>query len=295
MTAVAMARAISLAMWLACRCEAIERASLNVLSWSIHWQCGSKAGCREMAAGRLIQLGSQQNADIIVAIEFEENKWTPFDLTSAGLLGWTQVPGSCASPDRKHGDALSLDLAPGFTVLAHGGGCLGGLGTSTRAFAVARVVPPFEVAGCDSLCVIGVHMPHDSVTLGQDLILDVCGQDIATRCSVVAGDWNAPVTFHDFPIDNHTMDELWAQLVPDSQPLSIMAPDEMTCCFPDNKYAGYDDHVATNIAAAYLEHSHVFPYQIMQGGIHGTDTEEHKPVCVTLGLPIASVPQSRIV
>jgi hypothetical protein len=86
---------------------------LTVLSWNVHWQCGSDhiPGCRHAATSKLVALAQQHSADVIVAIELEHNDTAPLDLPSHGLPGtyppWTQVNGSCpgAAPG-KTGDAL---------------------------------------------------------------------------------------------------------------------------------------------------------------------------------------------
>jgi len=56
------------------------------------------------------------------------------------IYGTLLANGSCAHPSG-FGDAAALVFAPGWQVLSSDGGCLRHDG-DTRAFAVARVVPP---------------------------------------------------------------------------------------------------------------------------------------------------------
>merc|ERR1740121_2280633 len=94
---------------------------LGIVSWNVHWQCGSHPPCRDNAASHLIDLVKEQSAHIAVAIELEVNASTPLHLPSSGLTGWSQVAGSYpgATPDSA-GDALAVAVAPKFTVLAEG-------------------------------------------------------------------------------------------------------------------------------------------------------------------------------
>ena len=178
---------------------------LTVLSWNVHWQCGSDhiPGCREAATERLLQLAQENRADFIVTVELEESVSQPIDLRSHGLSsGWTQVNGSCPGNASNGGDAMAMAVGPGFSVLKADGGCLGGHAggvykADSRAFAVALVRPPTPVvAACPALCVIGLHSPHVDVTLGADKVERVCG-DARYACVVAAGDWNGmPRTRH---------------------------------------------------------------------------------------------------
>merc|ERR1712080_219861 len=93
---------------------------------------------------------------------------------------------------------------------------------------------------------------------GQDVVKKICGKTRA-GCTIALGDWNAPIKKG--PL-NHTVVDLWRELVNGSGPTAA-APDENTCCYPETKYHGADDHVVTNIAGAEVAGSLVFPYQIM--------------------------------
>lgn len=110
----------------------IASINLPVFSWNVHWQCGSDhiKGCQTAAAKRLTSLARANNAQIVAAIELEVTSDTPIDLPpfgnvqlttcfqsmvlhkftsiyiTAGLLGWSQVNGSCAGAPGKTGDAL---------------------------------------------------------------------------------------------------------------------------------------------------------------------------------------------
>ena len=139
---------------------------LNILSWNVHWQCGSNfiKGCRANATQRIIAMQQQVKADVVVAVELEQTDTTPVDLVAAGMgVHWEQISGSCAAVDGGSGDAIALMFdTTQYTVEARGGGCLGGAAgggykADARAFAVALVTPSKKkVAGCDKLCVIGV-------------------------------------------------------------------------------------------------------------------------------------------
>jgi hypothetical protein len=152
------------------------------------------------------------------------------------------------------------------------------------------VDPPVPVAGCEEsgICVIAVHCPHINITQGTATVAEVCGAAAAAgsgRCVVAVGDWNAPVAHRPPPITNSTVRERLSQLLGWSElelELTASAPDVNTCCYPTTKYLGIDDHVATNIAGATVVASHVYPFQLAS---FSNDTEEHKAIAVTLGLP----------
>ena len=69
--------------------------ALSVVSWNVHWQCGGLDPCREAAATRLQALSKEVSADVVVAIELEQNVTAPLDLPGTILPGWQQVSGSC--------------------------------------------------------------------------------------------------------------------------------------------------------------------------------------------------------
>lgn len=265
-------------------CAVLPASQWGVLSWNVHWQCGSDhiPGCREAATKRLLQLAHEHDANVIVAIEFEASVSQPINLHLHGMAsGWTQINGSCAGNVTNAGDAMSLAVGPGFGVLKSDGGCLGGHAggvyrADSRAFAVALVKPPSTVAGCPNVCVIGLHSPHVDITQGVDKIARVCGES-RHGCTVAIGDWNAPVSRE--PFCNYTVADRWTQLVGTTEALWA-APDELTCCYPNSKYTGWDDHVVTNIRGAHGT-AHVYPYQMSR---FSNDTEEHMPIFVELVL-----------
>jgi len=241
---------------------------LTVLSWNVHWQCGSDhlPGCRAAATARVAELADAHGATVVVAIELEHNDTAPIDLPAHGLGGghypaWLQVNGSCpGAAGGAPGDAIALafkpyvGLGPGWSpvvksyaagqpVYAAGGGCLGGDGggpdpwdkADSRAFAVALLKPPSPgVAGCEAgLCVIALHSPHVDITKGADTIAEVCGE-ARHQCTVAVGDWNAPISKRSFC--NFTVSDRWGQLLGDEHPTTLIgAPDENTCCFPESK------------------------------------------------------------
>ena len=263
---------------------AVASSNWGVFSWNVHWQCGSNyiSGCREAATKQLLQLAHEQNANVVVAVELEVSESQPIDLRSHGLAsGWAQINGSCSSHETSGGDAMALALGPGFGVLKSDGGCLGGHAggayrADSRAFAVALVTPPNPVAACPNVCVIGLHSPHVDITLGGDKVAQVCGE-ARHRCTVAAGDWNAPASKQ--PFCNYTVAERWGQLVGGADALWA-GPDELTCCYPNSKYHGWDDHVVTNVQGAHGT-AHVLPYQMSR---FSNDTEEHMPIFVELVL-----------
>ena len=264
---------------------------LRILSWNVHWQCGSDhiPGCRAAATQRFVDLARTADASIVLSVELEQTSSTPVDLPSHGLGSkWAAVNGSCAPlPPATTGDACALNFAPGYRVLASGGGCLGGdsgrgYSADARAFAVARVAPPGPVAGCPGgLCVIGLHSPHINITAGADTVARVCGGG-RPECTVAMGDWNAPVAKRVF--NPYTVSDRWAQLVGTPPAFSVAAPDVNSCCYPEVKYSGVDDHVVTDVPGARATEA-LLPYQMKD---FSSDTEEHMPLLVNLTLPVAA-------
>ena len=61
----------------------------------------------------------------------------------------------------------------------------------------------------------------------------------------------------------------------------VGAPDENTCCYPESKYHGWDDHAVTNIRGASISAT-ALHYQMVS---FGSDTEEHKPIVVSMVFP----------
>ena len=61
----------------------------------------------------------------------------------------------------------------------------------------------------------------------------------------------------------------------------MAAPDENTCCFPESKYQGWDDHAVTNVMGATVTAT-VLHYQMSS---FANDTEEHKPIVAKVSLP----------
>jgi hypothetical protein len=274
---------------------ACTAVNFNILSWNVHWQCGSNfiKDCRDAATKTLVDHATTYNADVIVAVELEETSSTAIDLPSHGLdtdqEHWTQVNGSCVGAPGKTGDAIALALRSGHKVLASSGGCLGGHAggvykPDARAFVVALVKPAQAVAGCDAgLCIVGIHSPHVDITEGSDKVEKVCG-DARHSCTIGIGDWNAPFSVQ--PFCNFTVHDRWEQLVGPEPASGLVAhPDENTCCYPESKYQGWDDHVVSNVPKAQFgESSIVLPYAMTK---FSNDTEEHRAIFVELALPAA--------
>jgi len=258
-------------------------ASVPTFVWNVHWQCslakqGASEACKERMAGRFVQLAKHSGAQIAAAIELSHGWSNPMSLSAAGLSGWSQVDGSCSHDlfGKPHGDAAALAFAPGWKVQKGGGGCLRH-DMDTRAFAVARVVPPMPVEGCPSLCVVTLHAPHQPITRGKGLVKSVCGA-ARLRCTVAMGDWNAPAEKVGF---------LWSQFIGGAPP-NLATPNAKTCCFPEAlhqraPWGGVYDHVATNIGSAKTVGQAIYAYQLLREN----PVEEHKPVHVRLALPAA--------
>lgn len=269
-----------------------SNALLPVLSWNVHWQCGSDyvVGCRTFATKKFLDLMAKTAPDVAVIIELEADSNNPVNLVGDGALpGWNQVNGSCHGRLSSSGDALALLLHESYKIRFSGGGCLGGAAVwpytpDARAFAVALVDPPFKVKGCElsGLCIIALHSPHVNITEGQETVEKVCGV-AKQNCVVAAGDFNAPVVHRLPPITQSTVHERLSQLLLTSITITAAAPDVITCCYPPVKYFGIDDHVATTIPDASIVSNEVFPFQTPT---MGDDTEEHNPITVTLSLPL---------
>lgn len=203
---------------------------LSVLSWNIHWQCGSDhhmPGCREAATAKVVALAKSHSVGMVVAVELEHNDSSPIDLPSHGLVtesypSWVQINGSCPGAGTAPGDTLALafDRAKGWNPVKSYGGCLGGANggpdpwdkADARAFVVALLKAPTPgVAGCEAgICVIALHSPHVKITEGADKVAEVCGE-ARHSCTVAVGDWNAPISKQTFC--NYTVADRWGQLL----------------------------------------------------------------------------------
>ena len=88
------------------------------------------------------------------------------------------------------------------------------------------------------------------------------------------------------PFCNFTVHDRWEQLVGPEPASGLVAhPDENTCCYPESKYQGWDDHVVSNVPKAQFgESSIVLPYAMTK---FSNDTEEHRAIFVELALPAA--------
>ena len=292
---------------------------LSIVSWNTHWQCGSDyiKGCRANATGVLIALAKQFDADVVVSIEIEASSSTPVALTSASsaptipptlpaaksanaATGWTQINGSCPGLNGATGDAMALLInhrrfhvaqSKSPTVISSGGGCLGGdaggvYKADARAFAVALLTPSTPIAGCPhGVCFIGLHAPHINITdpTGIATVARVCelSNPGAMKCIIGVGDFNAPISKQ--PFCDYTVADRWEQLLSGGSvesTITAAGPDAMSCCYPQSKYMGWDDHVATSVVGASVTSAQLLGYEMKQG-----DTEEHMPIAVTLALP----------
>lgn len=177
------------------------------------------------------------------------------------------------------------------TVISSGGGCLGGdaggvYKADARAFAVALLAPSTPITGCPhGICMIGLHAPHINITdpTGIATIARVCelSKPGAEQCVIGAGDFNAPISKQ--PFCDYTVEDRWEQLLSGGSAESAITaagPDAMSCCYPQSKYMGWDDHVVTSVVGASVTSAQLLGYEMKQG-----DTEEHMPIAVTLGLP----------
>jgi hypothetical protein len=245
---------------------------LQTFFWNVHWECslsarGAKATCKHRIGRRFAQLALEAKAEVVASVELSDGNSKPASLSSFGLPGWTQVDGLC-----KHGnggDAAALAFAPTWRVEKSGGGCLR-TDYDTRAFAVARVVPPQPVQGCPRLCIIAIHAPHSYINKGKATVQRVCGE-AASRCGVAMGDWNVPA---------RNVGRLWSQLIGGRVP-GAAVPDVRTCCFPESHHYGVFDHLATNIQGARHDGHKVYPYQLLSEN----PVKQHRAVAARLILP----------
>jgi len=244
--------------------------SLKAFFWNVHWQCsvaarGSSQSCRERAAQRFRQLAGEAGAAVVASVELSYGMSQPMPL----MPGWAQANGPCPRGDG--GDSVALAFAQGWQVEATGGGCLR-QDWGTRAFAVARVVPPAPVKGCPKLCFVAIHAPHSWINAGHDIVSGVCG-DAVQHCAVAMGDWN---------VNDGQVPTRWLELVGGNAP-GVIVPNERTCCWPEWQHYGWYDHIATNIPGAWSEGHTVHDYQITEEN----PWAQHKPVSVQLALPTA--------
>lgn len=245
---------------------------VSTLFWNVHWECsvaarGASHSCKRRIGQRFVELAKAAEAEVVASVELSDGMSKPASLIYFGLNGWTQVDGPCAKGSG--GDSAALAFAPSWRVEASGGGCLR-YDWDTRAFAVARVVPPSPVEGCPSLCFVAIHAPHTSIHKGKEEVSRVCG-DSAHHCAVAMGDWNTPV---------YGVGNLWSSLIGGDKP-HLSFPDERTCCWPESHHYGVFDHVATNVPGAVQDSFKVHPYQLLEEN----PRKQHKAVAARLLLP----------
>mmetsp|Transcript_81581 Transcript_81581/g.249224 ORF Transcript_81581/g.249224 Transcript_81581/m.249224 type:complete len:239 (-) Transcript_81581:328-1044(-) len=219
---------------------------------------GHNSACRTAAVSRFGELVREAGAEIAASIEMNG--------AAGALPGWSST--------NEYQDAVSLHVAPGWTVLKHGGGniCCNG----ARGLAVALAEPPRLVAGCPLLCLLAVHPGHTPIAsatgTGKDIVLGVCG-DAAERCSIAIGDWNvdaAGVAGGEF--------SSFSRLT-GGQP-TLVAPNSLTCCHPST--CCLYDHLATNIVGAKLLSTRIWEYQLTD---QFAMKEQHMPIAVTIAVP----------
>jgi len=181
---------------------------------------------------------------------------------SGALNGW--------SASGEYQDAVSVMVAPGWTVHKKGGGQIRS-GSGARGVAVMLVTPPFAVSGCSQLCVLGVHPGHSQITGGKNIVNSVCGK-VADNCAIATGDWNVPA--------KSVTGGSWGNLIGGTP--SIVAPDQVTCCHSAG--SAPFDHAGTNIQGATLGGSKVWGYQLLD---KFPMKEEHMPTSVTFNFKAA--------
>lgn len=235
---------------------------VTIFHWNAHHQCAQdNESCRRAAVAKFGELVSTSGASIAVGIEIRG--------ASSALRGW--------SSSGEYQDAVSVMVAPGWRVLKRGGGQIVS-GWGARGVAVMLVQPPFSVAGCSKLCVLGVHPGHDPITGGKGIVNGVCGSSVASRCSIASGDWNTGAS----NVRGGSWSS-WNKLI-GGRP-TVLAPDSKTCCHPST-CCNYD-HGGTNIQGASQGATHVWPYQLTN---QFSMKEEHMPVSVQMRLPTGSNP-----
>lgn len=237
-----------------------QAGSITTFHWNIHYQCGQDdRKCTADGLQKFGELVKEAGADIAVAIELRG--------ASSALHGW--------SASGEFRDAVSVMVKPGWKVEKKGGGQIVS-GSGARGVAVMLVTPPHAVKGCPKLCVMGVHPGHSPIKGGQNIVHGVCGADVAEKCSIATGDWNADAgqlrggNFHS-----------WSALIGGTP--SLIAPNEGTCCHPRSgaKY----DHAGTNIVGATQGRVKVWDFQMVD---KYKMAEEHKPVSVQMNMPGAA-------
>lgn len=235
--------------------------SIVTFHWNAHWQCAQHSGgdeaCRLAAVQKFGELVSESGAQIAVGIEING--------ASSALSGW--------STSGEYEDAVSVMVAPGWTVLKKGGGQIQS-GSGARGVAVMLVTPPHAVLGCPQLCVLGVHPGHSHITGGKSIVDGVCGS-AADHCAIATGDWNVGAS----DVRGGSFSS-WNALIGGS--LTVVAPDSETCCHPST--CCNFDHAATNIQGATEGSAKAWGYQLTD---KFSMKEEHMPVSVHINLPSA--------
>jgi len=242
-----------LLMIVSCRANAW---TVTTFHWNVHYQCSGDGRCRQAALKKFGELAHEVRAEIVVGIEMKG--------------AHTVMHGYTAS--HEYEDAVSIMVAPGWTVHKKGGGQIRS-GSGQRGLAVMLVTPPHAVHGCPRLCIMGVHPGHSHITGGKSIVDGVCGRSVADHCSIAMGDWNTEAhevrggSFHS-----------WEALIGGST--TVLAPDSRTCCHP-HTCCQYD-HVGTNIAGAREGSSKIWGYQLTD---QFSMKEEHMPVSLKITLP----------
>jgi len=234
-------------------------STIVTFHWNVHWQCAQHAGgdeaCRLAAVQRFGELVKESGAQIAAGIEVNG--------ASTSLPGW--------ATSGEYEDAVSVMVAPGWTVQKKGGGQITS-GSGSRGVAVMLVTPLQAVYGCPQLCVLGVHPGHDRITGGKSIVDAVCGS-IADRCSIAMGDWNVGAG----EVRGGSFSS-WRNLIGGTP--SVVSPDSETCCHPST--CCDFDHAGTNIHGATAGDVKVWGYQLTD---KFSMKEEHMPVSVHINLP----------
>lgn len=213
--------------------------------------------CRKAAVAKFGDLVRQSGAQIAAGIEIQG--------ASSALNGW--------SSSGEYEDAVSVMVAPGWTVHQKGGGQItSGSYKVARGVAVMLVTPPHAIAGCPQLCVLGVHPGPSHMAGGKSIVEGICG-DAANNCAIAMGDWNVGASDVRGGASNS-----WSNLIGGSP--SVLWPDSHTCCNPQTSYNF--DHAGTNVQGASLGGSNVWPYQLTD---KFSMKEEHMPVSVQINFP----------